>query len=314
MSYLLFMDESGHDHKTMQYEIHGGVAILSTKVFNFTTDMQKSERRIFGCLLSEFKVEIKGSKLLNKEKFKWAEYDYKFTDEEEAKKCVRRFLTAHLENRSPTRKDMCAYGRACLKMVSTILNLMRKHEMFIFAGVIECGIKKPKDENYPDFLRYDMVRLLEVFHMFIEERNESGIMVMDQCEATFDNKFKRQLENYFMFSNSGKSYAYRIMPEPLFIESSTNYLIQVADLCVYIINTGYRKAMSMIRPAREEIRDLFENKIHELQYQRKEMGPKNTLTIRYSIRFHPDPYKENKYKKKEAMQLEPPLATPQPNL
>lgn len=72
MSYLLFMDESGHDHKTMPYEIHGGVSIASVNVFSFIMDLQKWEKLIFGCMLSEFKTEIKGHKLLSKERFKWA--------------------------------------------------------------------------------------------------------------------------------------------------------------------------------------------------------------------------------------------------
>lgn len=66
MSYLLFMDESGHDHKNMPYEVRGGVSIASINVFKFLCDLQKSEEKIFGCKLSEFKTEIKGSKLLEK--------------------------------------------------------------------------------------------------------------------------------------------------------------------------------------------------------------------------------------------------------
>ena len=47
MSYLLFMDESGHDHKNMPYEVRGGVSIASINVFKFLCDLQKSEEKIF---------------------------------------------------------------------------------------------------------------------------------------------------------------------------------------------------------------------------------------------------------------------------
>jgi hypothetical protein len=291
------MDESGHDHKNMPYEIHGGVSIASTNISKFLINMQKSEMRIFGCRLSEFGTEIKGSKLLNREKFKWADYDFKFKNEEEIRKGVRRFLTAHLEKRNPLRKDMCAYGVACIKMAKTIFNLMAKYDMCIFAGVIDSELKKPANFNNPEFLRYDHVRLMEIFYLFLQERHETGIMVMDQCQEVFDNKFKRQLENYFTRTDRGKRQSELIMPEPLFIESHTNYLIQVADLCIYTINTGYRRAKQMVKAARPEIQQLFENKIHELQYTKKEITnieKKQHTTIRYSIRFHPDPYNNKK--------------------
>jgi hypothetical protein len=35
MSWLFFMDESGHDHKHCPYEVRGGVALRSTKLWNF---------------------------------------------------------------------------------------------------------------------------------------------------------------------------------------------------------------------------------------------------------------------------------------
>ena len=31
MSYLLFLDESGHDHRTMPYEVRGGVALHASE-------------------------------------------------------------------------------------------------------------------------------------------------------------------------------------------------------------------------------------------------------------------------------------------
>lgn len=57
------------------------------------------EKKVFGCHLKEYNVELKGSKLLQKETFKWAN---NYTEElllDERQKHVRRFLTAALEKR-----------------------------------------------------------------------------------------------------------------------------------------------------------------------------------------------------------------------
>lgn len=35
MSWLLFMDESGHDHKNMPYEVRGGIVIHASEVWPF---------------------------------------------------------------------------------------------------------------------------------------------------------------------------------------------------------------------------------------------------------------------------------------
>lgn len=45
MSYLLFMDESGHDHKNMPYEVRGGVSIASINVFKFLCDLQNLKKK-----------------------------------------------------------------------------------------------------------------------------------------------------------------------------------------------------------------------------------------------------------------------------
>jgi hypothetical protein len=35
MSWLLFLDESGHDHKQMPYEVRGGVALHARELWPF---------------------------------------------------------------------------------------------------------------------------------------------------------------------------------------------------------------------------------------------------------------------------------------
>ena len=43
MSWLLFLDESGHDHRHMPYEVRGGVALHVSQLWPFIRGMQKLE-------------------------------------------------------------------------------------------------------------------------------------------------------------------------------------------------------------------------------------------------------------------------------
>src|SRR3989442_3588472 len=70
MSYLLFLDESGHDHKAAPYEVTGGVALHVSKLWQLVQHMQRLELEAFGVRLSEYRSELKGSKLLNRYRFK----------------------------------------------------------------------------------------------------------------------------------------------------------------------------------------------------------------------------------------------------
>ncbi len=72
MSWLLFLDESGHDHKQMPYEVHGGFAIHASKLWPLISAVRTLEQSMFGAYLHEFGSELKGSKLLAKNRFKWA--------------------------------------------------------------------------------------------------------------------------------------------------------------------------------------------------------------------------------------------------
>ena len=48
MSWLLFLDESGHDHKQMPYEVRGGVALHVSKLWPFVRAVQQLELDAFG--------------------------------------------------------------------------------------------------------------------------------------------------------------------------------------------------------------------------------------------------------------------------
>ncbi len=72
MSWLLFMDESGHDHKAMPYEVRGGVALHASQLWPFVQAVQRLELDCFGGSLALYKKELKGSTLLDKKRYRLA--------------------------------------------------------------------------------------------------------------------------------------------------------------------------------------------------------------------------------------------------
>jgi hypothetical protein len=63
MSWLFFIDESGHDHKQCPYEVRGGIALHSKKLWSFVQSMQKLEMQAFGCQVSSFGSELNNHQL-----------------------------------------------------------------------------------------------------------------------------------------------------------------------------------------------------------------------------------------------------------
>ena len=115
MSWLLFLDESGHDHKNMPYEVRGGIALRAGQLWPFVQAMQRLELESFGCELHQFRKELKGSTLIDAKRYKFASQG-NVMEASERRKHSRGFLTAGLENRKPKRDEFTAYGQACLEM------------------------------------------------------------------------------------------------------------------------------------------------------------------------------------------------------
>ena len=64
------MDESGHDHKQTPYEMRGGVALHASRVWSFAVGVRALELRTIGAHLHDYGSELKGEKLLSKDRFK----------------------------------------------------------------------------------------------------------------------------------------------------------------------------------------------------------------------------------------------------
>lgn len=290
MSYLLFMDESGHDHKTMPYEVRGGVSLHSSQLWSFVQDMQRLELDSFGTELFQFKKELKGSKLLDRDRFRWAAQSLRMPDEERRKHC-RGFLTKGLEKKPPTEAEFTAYGQACLEMATGVFELLRQHEASLFAAAIPRSVSKPETFEAEEFLRKDHVFLLERYFYFLEQKQTHGLLVMDEFEKTQDRRFVRRLERYFRKTSTGRYRSAWIVPTPFFVSSDMTYPIQAADLAIYCINWGFRlPSRGMDAPVRSKIANDFGPWIARLQY-RGEGYRDGAVYDSYGIVYVPDPYR-----------------------
>ena len=289
MSWLLFMDESGHDHKTTPYEVRGGVAVSVAKLWTLVRAIEQTELEAFGCRLSDYHTEIKGAKLLDKKRMKWAKQDEWMSDEERRKR-ARSFLAKGLEHIPPVREEFSAYGQACLHLSRGIFQALRANDATLFASVIPTTTKKPSSFEAEEYLRKDQVFLLERFFYALEAKQKHGILVFDQVEHGADRKLVRQIQRYFTKTQTGVYRSSWIVPVPLFVSSEMSTMIQAADLCIYALNWGFRlPTLGMNQPTRDDITAEFGPWLHSLQY-RGQGNRDGRVFDTYGIVYVPDPY------------------------
>ncbi len=266
MSWLLFMDESGHDHKQMPYEVRGGIALHAGKLWSFINNIQRLEREAYGVLLSEYRTEIKGSKLLDRDRFKWASQLDQLPDEIRRSNC-RKFLTKGLEKKKRTRIEFTAYGQASLEMARGVFEILNSHDAVIFGTAIPKGVPKPPSYKSEEFLRKDFVFLFERFFYFLEFKKEHGLLILDETDKSEDRRFVQRIERYFRATTTGRHRTSWIVPTPLFVSSDMAYPVQAADLCIYCINWGLRlPQFGMDAVTRTEIENEFSHWLKKLQY------------------------------------------------
>jgi hypothetical protein len=283
------MDESGHDHKHMPYEVRGGVAIHASQLWPFIQAVQRLELDCFGCQLLHYKKELKGSTLLDKKRFRFANQDPLMDDEARRKHC-RAFLTKGLERKNPIRSEFSAYGQACLEMAKGIMQLLQTHRAVLFAAAIPLDFQRPAARHAEEYLRKDHVFLFERFFYLLEEKQRYGLLVMDEVDKTEDRQFVRRMERYFTKSAPGQYRTSWIVPSPFFVASDMSYAVQAADVCMYCVNWGFRlDAIGMNAPSRPEIAQLFGPWLNRLQFHGQGYREGNVFES-FGIVYVPDPY------------------------
>lgn len=256
MSYLLFMDESGHDHREAPYEVRGGVALHVNELWQFILDVQEAEHWAFGCCLHDLGHEIKGRRLLRPSKFSYASGFPWYNDATRQKlsfECLRK--GKRKEQQHPI--EICAYAQAGIAFVRRLFDILRARNATFFAAAIPKGVKKPKVASgvagqYP---RKDHVFLFERYYYFLQERREHGLLVMDETQKEEDRRFVQRMQDYYTMTQRGRERTAWVVPRPFFVSSDMVYPIQTADICIYCVNWGFRlPKRQMDAPVREEIK------------------------------------------------------------
>jgi len=294
MSWLLFLDESGHDHKTTPYEVRGGIAISAGNLWPFVRAIKDAEREFFGVQLHEFRTELKGARLLDKDRFTWAAQASLMSDDNRQALC-RRFLTKGLEKKPQNRLEFAAYGQASLAMAKRIFALLEQYGAQVLAGAISCAAKPEPGWEEEEYLRKDQVFLLERYFYLLEREQQHGLIVMDETEKREDRKFVRRLERYFSDTQTGRERTLRIVPTPFFVSSDMAYPVQVADVCIYCVNWGYRLPKTgMDAPVRQEIAREFSGLLGRVQL-RIEACKDGQEFLAWGIFYVPNPYGRGKW-------------------
>lgn len=291
MSWLLFMDESGHDHKNTPFEVRGGVAIHSSKIWPFIQDWQESLKKSFGVEFNDSGVEIKGSRLLDNKRIEWSKIMHPLSTAERHRG-VNRFLTQKKQKLPLSQRSFAAYGQACKLMAREVFDLLEKHETALFASMIPRGVKKPKNFEFDHFLRKDQVFLQERFFNFLEAKHEHGLFVMDQTEKQEDKRFVKRLHNYYTKTQTGRSRTHWIVPTPIFVDSEMAPGVQAADVCLYCINWGFRlNHWGFTGQTRDDIRTEFGDRVAQLQFRGEAYNSDEGKSYpSYGIVHVPDPY------------------------
>ncbi len=292
MSYLLFLDESGHDHKTMPYEVHGGIALHASRVWPFVQGMRALEQEAFGVPLHEYQAELKGAHLLGKKRYQWAAQEEMPLPDITRREQAQAFLRKGLAKQPPSRSEFTAYGQACLKMAHSMMTLLQRQNAILLAVAVPRGVQKPPESHNPEDLRRDWVYLMNRYSLFLREKQEQGLLVMDHIENSEDRRFMQRLERYFSLTQNGRGYAQHIIPTPLFVLSDMTYAIQAADLCIYCLNWGFRlPERGMDAPTRPEITQDFEAALSALQW-RGVVEKEGREYPRFSVCYLPQLYGE----------------------
>lgn len=260
MAHILFLDESGQDHRESPYEVLGGIAIEDSRIWPLITDVRRAEVEHFGCRVTADEMELKAKKLLKRKSFKHAAQLPPFLASERTRLALEALAegkSARLESRAAkhTRAQLTALAQAKLAFCRTVMELCARHQARAFASIVEPTAPAPQGSA----LRKDYSYLFQRFFLFLEEacHSQQGIVVFDELERSQSHVLVHQMSEYFQKTATGRLRASRILPEPMFVHSELTSLIQVADLIVYVISWAVR-IKGMEAPPRPELADIAE--------------------------------------------------------
>lgn len=250
MAWLLFIDESGQDHKASPYEVLAGIAIKDECLWGLIQELHNSEIAHFGRRYSEGARELKGKSILKTKTFRHAKYPCTVLPNE-APSLAKEILDdgdAHCSQR-----HMMALAQAKIGYVTDVFSICLNYGCKVFASIVDVDAPQGGGGG----LRKDYGYLFERFFYFLEDNSEGGsaehgILVFDELEKSRSHVLIDQAHRHFKETATGRQRASLVIPEPFFVHSDLTTGIQIADLAAYCLSWGFRLP-TMTKPARQEL-------------------------------------------------------------
>lgn len=266
MSFLFFVDESGHDHREAPYEVRSAIAVHDSQVWDLILDLKRAEDDYFGTAYSGAGRELKAKRLLKRKTFRLAAQMSAFAPME------RRVLArdAFEKGDSATRASLTALAQAKLAFCERVFRLCSDRGVAYFASIVHPEAPKAAGSG----LRKDYSYLFQRIYYFLEqhEPTERGLLVMDEMDRVEARQLMSQMSAYFQSTAFGRARCRRIVPQPLFVPSDLTTGVQIADLVAYVLNWNVRLP-GMTAPARRELDPLGDQlRAAQRQYRVRGLG------------------------------------------
>ncbi|MBA1147490.1 DUF3800 domain-containing protein [Ectothiorhodospiraceae bacterium WFHF3C12] len=244
MSFLLFMDESGQDHKNSPYEVLAGVCIEDRDLWNLICEVQDAETAYFGRRITPGTLELKAKKLLKRKTFKLAAQLPGLAPAERTRltaACLEKGDRARgtgVVDSGATQEELTALAQAKIAFVEHLIELCARYRARAFASIVDPDAPKPAG----NFLRKDYAYLFERYFYFLDEQPGDGVglVVFDELEKSQSHILVDQMGHYFRETAKGRMRAARVIPEPFFVHSHLTTAIQLADIVAYVVSWGVR--------------------------------------------------------------------------
>jgi len=234
VSFLFFVDESGHDHRESPYEVRSAVAIHDSQLWDLVLHLKRAEQEHFGTAYSGSGRELKAKRLLKRKTFRLAAQMGAFAQDERCALAKQ----ALAEGDSATRAGLTALAQAKLAFCERALRICSDHGVAYFASIVH----PDAPQALGDGLRKDYSYLFQRMYYFLEQHNptERGLLVMDEMDHTEAHRLMGQMSAYFQRTAFGRARCRRIVPQPFFVHSDLTTGVQIADLVAYVLSWNVR--------------------------------------------------------------------------
>ena len=290
MTFLLFLDECGQDHRYTPYEVLAGVAIHDTVLWSLIKEIKDREMYYFGEFYTQEKHELKAKKILKKKVFRLVTQ----LPQIEADLIPDLAQSCFKNKHNCSRTELAALAQAKLQFIEEILIICQKFNTHVFASIINYRNPDPRlpldDWAQIDYLRKDYAYLFERFFYFLEDQNrkssinDMGIVIFDELEKSKSHILYDQMNAYFQKTNKGRERSRFIIPEPFFVHSDLTTGVFIADIVAYCLAFGFRMEY-LKEPKRQEL-DKYLSPICDMRYCANRLIPgikKNELSDIWSI-------------------------------